>query len=260
MQDTLGDRIKSKYEDVFRNSIPQRTFAVIRIDGKAFHTFTKTLEKPHSAELSEAMDHAAQVLCKEMMGCKLAYGQSDEYSFLLTDFEKEESEMWFNGNIQKIVSVSSSIFTAAFNDHWEKVRPMSFKPRLAMFDARVFVIPSRNDVFQYFLWRQKDASRNSLTMLASCHFSHKQLHGQDRDAKHELLQSVGVKWTDWPTSFRHGRVVRRVSQQRTVSYVHKKTKEKISKDVEESVWQVDREIPVFTRTSDYLDSVVPHLR
>src|ERR1035441_7530380 len=102
MIDKLGNRLKTKYENVFRAMLPQRTYAILRIDGKAFHTFTRRLEKPYSERLANALDAAALSLCSEMMGCQFAYGQSDEYSFLLTDFDKDDSEMWFNGNIQKI--------------------------------------------------------------------------------------------------------------------------------------------------------------
>ena len=87
---------------------------MIRIDGRGFHKFTEGLERPYCRALADALDEAALLLCQEMIGCRFAYGQSDEYSFLLTDYEKEDAPLWFDGNMQKIVSVSASIFTAAF--------------------------------------------------------------------------------------------------------------------------------------------------
>lgn len=255
MKDTLGDKIKSKFEDPFRFSIPQRTYGIVRIDGKAFHTFTRGLEKPYCPQLSAAMDAGALALTKEMMGCKLAYGQSDEYSFLFTDLEKEESEMWFAGNIQKIASVSASIFTAAFNYMWSHIAPC--RPiKLAVFDARVFVIPSRQDVAEYFHWRQVDATRNSLNMLASCHFSHKELQSKDQAAKHEMLHTVGINWNNYPTPFKRGRVIRREASTRKVEFVHKKTKLPMHIDVEEMAWKVDEKIPVFGRDKSYLEGLI----
>ena len=261
MEDTLGNRIKSKFEDPFRFNLPQRTYGIVRIDGKAFHTFTRGLERPYCVELSTAMDLAALALAKEMMGCKLAYGQSDEYSFLFTDFEKEETEMWFGGNVQKIASVSASIFTAYFNAAWHDI--INYTPlqkthnQLAVFDARVFVIPLRVDVLDYFHWRQLDATRNSLNMLASCHFSHKQLQSKKSEDKHEMLHSIDINWNDMPVPFKRGRVIRREPNKRTVSYVHKKTKETITQEVEEMAWVTDCKIPVFAREKAYLEGLIP---
>jgi len=263
MNDPKGDRIKSKFEDVFRFSLPQRTYGIVRIDGKAFHTFTRGLERPECKELADAMNTAALALAKEMMGCKLAYGQSDEYSFMFTDLDKEESEMWFSGNVQKIATVSASIFTAHFNARWRDVAGSAQKGRFgppiivpAMFDARVFVIPNRADVIEYFNWRQQDATRNSLNMLASCHFSHKDLQGKKTEDKHEMLHTKGINWNNMSIPFKRGRVVRREPNKRVVSYVHKKTKQELSKEIEEMAWIVDQKIPVFGRDKSYLEGLV----
>ena len=259
MIDVLGNRLKTKFEDPFRVMLPQRTYTIVRIDGKAFHTFTKKLPKPYCKSLSDALNKAAKTLCKEMMGCRLAYGQSDEYSFLLTDFEKDETEMWFSGNIQKITSVASSIFTAAFNQVWIPPTIYSLPPanQLAFFDARVFIIPDRNDVVKYFIWRQNDASRNSLNMLASCHFSHKELMGKGSKDKHEMLHTKSVNWSKEPTEFKRGRVIHKFEREKEVSYTHKKTKQTHIQKVTESAWEVDYEIPVFNRTPEYLDNLIP---
>ena len=107
--------MKQDYEDAFRLVLPRRSYVVVRIDGRGFHTFARDLERPYSRRLADALDQAAMLLCQEMIGCRFAYGQSDEYSFLLTDFEKENAPLWFDGNVQKIVSVSASLFTGRFN-------------------------------------------------------------------------------------------------------------------------------------------------
>jgi tRNA(His) guanylyltransferase len=250
MNDTFGNRMK-RYEVVTRTTLLPRTYTIIRVDGKSFHTFTHGLQKPYCQGLSAAMDAAAMSLCGAAMGCRLAYGQSDEYSFLLTDFDRHESEPWFGGGVQKIVSVAASIFTAEFN------RAFSSKRGPAYFDARAFTIPNADEVENYFIWRQQDAERNSLNMLASCHFSHKMLHDKGGSERHDLLHSVGVNWNDQPTAFKRGRVIRKQQRHRTVQWTHKKTGQEHSQEIEESYWAVDSEIPVFTRDRSFLGGLIP---
>ncbi|MES1257437.1 MAG: tRNA(His) guanylyltransferase Thg1 family protein, partial [Acidobacteriota bacterium] len=191
--------------------------------------FTADLERPYSQRLADALDQAARRLCQEMIGCRFAYGQSDEYSFLLTDFEREDSALWFDGNVQKMVSVSASLFTAAFARAFEA-------EKLAAFDSRVMVISRREEVAAYFLWRQLDASANSLNMLASAHFSHQELLEKSTAEKHDLLHAKGINWAKQPADFKRGRVVRRGA---------------------EGGWLVDPAIPVFNRAPAYLDALIP---
>ena len=157
MKDDLGRRMKQDYEDALRLYLPRRSYVVIRIDGRGFHKFTAGLPRPYCRELANALDEAALCLCQEAIGCRFAYGQSDEYSFLLTDFEREDASLWFDGNVQKIVSVSASLFTGAFNRAFDS-------KKIAVFDSRVMVISQRAEVSRYFLWRQLDASANSLNI------------------------------------------------------------------------------------------------
>jgi tRNA(His) guanylyltransferase len=228
MKDDLGRQMKERYEDALRLTVPARTHCVIRIDGRAFHTFTKELARPWSQPLSTALDAAAMHLCSEMMGCRFAYGQSDEYSFLLTDYDRPQTRPWFEGNVQKMVSVAASLFTAAFARAWSG-------DAMAAFDARLLVIPQREEVQRYFLWRQLDAEANSLNMLASAHYNHKQLLGKSTQEKHDLLHAKGINWARQPTAFKRGRIVRPA----------------------EKGWLVDEDIPVFTRRREYLEELIP---
>ena len=230
MKDELGKRMKQDYEDALRLVLPRRSYVVIRIDGRGFHTFTKGLERPYSRRLADALDHAAIGLCHEMIGCRFAYGQSDEYSFLLTDFEKDNAPLWFDGNVQKIVSVSASLFTAYFNRAFPG-------DKIAAFDSRVMVISQRAEVEKYFLWRQLDASANSLNMLASAHYPHAELVGKSNSEKHEMLFAKGVNWAKQTPDFKRGRVVRRSADGKG--------------------WEVDLTIPVFNRDVAYLGGLVP---
>lgn len=206
MKDALGDRMKRQYEDRTRVLLPRRTYTIIRVDGKAFHTFTHHCDKPYDVKLVAAMNEAALALCAGAQGARLAYVQSDEISVLLTDFDKPKTEAWFDGNLQKIVSVSASIATAAFNA-WNSDWDVTSK---AHFDARAFTIPDPVEVENYFIWRQQDAVRNSIQSTAQSLFSHQRLQGLNSNQLQELMfAETGLNWNDLPTEQKRGRVVRR---------------------------------------------------
>lgn len=192
MKDNLGDRIKD-YENITRYSLPRRTYTILRLDGKAFHTYTKGLKKPFDSELSKDITSSVSLLLKEMGGAKFAYCQSDEISILMTDVENISSQVWFNGNIQKIASVSSSILTAQFNARRVIRQVVQYsseteKIKLANFDCRVFSIPDRIEVMNYFRWRNQDCRRNSISMVAYSLFSHKSLQGKSSKDKMSMIE------------------------------------------------------------------------
>lgn len=209
MADTLGDRIKA-YEDVSRNYLTRKVPVIVRIDGRAFHTFTRGLEKPFCKSLTDTLKYAALNTAKEISGCEAVYLQSDEISFLLTDYKELETQPWFDYNLSKILSISASLFTYYFNNEWKKIHEDKFKdvkwestlnkynvpkePKMATFDSRAFNVP-KEDVLNVFLWRMKDWERNSLTMYASSFFSHKQLMGKNKENKHEMLHGIDKNWT-----------------------------------------------------------------
>lgn len=203
-RDPMGDRMKGDYEGRAQTHLPRRTHTIIRIDGKAFHTYTRGLDKPYDKRLMDDMALTAQFLCHEIQGARVAFVQSDEISILLTDFANRQTEAWFDGNVQKIVSISASLATAKFN----AVRPDHPISRLAFFDSRVFTIPEEIEVVNYFLWRQRDATRNSISMLAQAHFSAKRLHGLSTGQMQELLWSEkGINWNDEDPRFKRGTIV-----------------------------------------------------
>lgn len=227
--------MKHQYEDRTRYCLPRRTYTIIRIDGKAFHTYTKGFDKPFDFRLMEWMDYAAKRLCAQVSGCRLAYGQSDEYSFLLTDFATPHTEAWFDGNIQKIVSVSASIFTQAFNEKSSNAGP-------ATFDARVFTIPDKTEVENYFIWRQQDATRNAIQSVGQAHFSPKQLHSKNVSQIQEMLfQEKKINFNDFPTNAKRGRVIKKVP----------------NSDGLGSYWEIDTEIPIFTADREYIKQLIP---
>jgi tRNA(His) 5'-end guanylyltransferase len=204
VKDSLGDRMKANYEDRFRFELPRRMPCIIRLDGKAFHTFTRAFDRPFDEKLLDAMNYAAENLAAQVQGFKMAYLQSDECSILLTDYDQIETEAWFNYNKSKMETIAASVFTAFFNLRIQELLPDMLGGELAFFDARAFSIP-REDVANYFLWRAKDWERNSLSMYCRSFFSAKQLHGKNRQAQHDMLHAEGKNWaTDLPARWRNG--------------------------------------------------------
>jgi len=207
MKDSLGNRMKENYEDRFRFELPRRMPCIIRLDGKAFHTYTKSFNRPFDQRLADSMNYAAQQLAAEIQGFKLAFLQSDECSILVTDYDRIETEAWFNYNKAKMETISASIFTAHFNQKIKELTPNKIGMigyELAFFDARSFSMP-REDVANYFLWRAKDWERNSLSMYCRSFFSAKQLHGKNRQDQHDMLRTRDKNWaTDLEPMWRNG--------------------------------------------------------
>jgi tRNA(His) guanylyltransferase len=226
MFDSLGDRMKL-FENAFRVSLPPRMPVILRVDGKAFHSYTRGLERPFSDPFVAAMNLVATDLCEEIQGSCLAYVQSDEISVLVHTYKTFETQAWFALNLQKMVSVAAATAAATMTD-----RSVSLfgNTKQARFDARAFVLPE-NEVANYFLWRQNDASRNSIQMLARSLASHKECDGLGQAELQELCFQHGTNWNDLPTQYRRGRcAVRQVIQR---------------DGVERHAWVVDNEIPIW---------------
>jgi len=264
-KDSLGDRIKDHYEGRTRFLLPRRTYTIIRVDGKAFHTYTRGCDRPYDVPLMEDMDRTAVALCQQIAGAQLAFVQSDEISILLTDFASSGTEAWFDGSLQKLVSLSASIATAHFNsfraeraDPFEEASPPQ---ALAYFDSRAFTIPDPVEVENYFVWRQQDATRNSISMTAQAHFPHDLLQGKTSDEMQELLwQGKGLNWNDMPGGFKRGRciVIEPVVQDK--EYMDHRTGEtRTAQGVERHTW-VPVTPPVFTQDRSWLQSHIPHQR
>ena len=235
----LPDRMKG-YEAVSDGALMRRSPVVVRVDGKAFHSLTRGMERPFDDGFSSCMDAVAVALCEGAQGAKVAYAQSDEVSVLLTDYDTLQTDGWFGYRIQKIASVSASIATAAFNSAY---RGRFDNGRVGLFDARVFVLP-RDEVTNYFVWRQRDAVRNSIQSTGQAHFSHKDLHRKSTNEVQEMLFSErGINWNLTPTYFKRGRCCVREA------FDHEGT--------ERHRWVIDREIPEFSKDREYIEGLLP---
>lgn len=202
MKDDLGDRMKANYEDRARHYLIRRTPVIVRVDGRAFHTFTRGCQRPFDPDIINIMVAAAQAVFNDAQGCKLAYIQSDEASFVLTDYDNLETQGWFDYNKSKIESIAASIMTAVFNTHWQ-CSNLQKGNGVALFDARAFNIPEA-EVANYFLWRAGDWHRNSISMLARAHFSHAELEGKNLMDMHEMLYAIGINWANRTPVERNG--------------------------------------------------------
>lgn len=226
-----SDRMKY-HEDLYRHTVAPRQYTILRVDGRAFHTLTRHMEKPFDPYFMQAMDCAAVALCKEVQGCQFAYVQSDEASLLLTDFGSMQ-EPWFGGVVQKMCSISAVVASNAFN-----VRvPSIAARRLAQFDSRVFTVPSREEAISYFLWRQADCHRNAASMVAEAYFSSKQLLGKPVGERLAMLAGKGIEFDDYPLDARRGRVVVKIAEESPVTYTRKDTGEQHAEVVTRHRWE-----------------------
>lgn len=259
IRDELGTRMKEFYENIPKTKLMRRTPVAIRIDGKAFHTFTKGFDKPFDGILIESMQKTMKYLCENIQGCVLGYTQSDEITLILIDYQKLTSCAWFDYEIQKICSVSSSMATMAFNFYFQDIISKYFNSndytrlpywksksmtdsyfdigffKLAMFDSRCFNIP-KEEVANLIYWRQLDATRNSIQMVGQSQFSHKELQGKSCNQIQDMLMiQKNINWNDLPTTQKRGSCC-------------------IKKD---NSWIIDTEIPIFKNEGrNYIEKLI----
>lgn len=256
---TLSDRMKDYYENAYRFSLTRRMPVIIRLDSRAGHTFTKSLNKPFDNVFTMAMQDTMKYLCENIQGCVIGYTQSDEITLCLVDYNTLETDAWFSYNLNKIVSLSASMATFAFNRYFardakrvltkmslsagvNKFEVDTYSGVLArctekglMFDSRAFNIP-KEEVCNCFLWRQLDATRNSIQAVGQAYFSCSELHGKNTDEVQDMLMTQkGINWNDFATELRRGSCCIK----------------------NESGWVIDNEIPCFTGEGrDYIDRLV----
>ena len=289
MRDDLGTRMKTFYEEIPKTKLMRRCPVAIRIDGKAFHTFTRGFQKPFDKVLIETMQKTMKYLCENIQGCVLGYTQSDEITLILVDYKKLNSSAWFDYEIQKMCSIVASMATIAFNrifkENIEKENDLfsdewlnngEFNPNYknkelidlwkihkialekgAMFDARCFNIP-KEEVTNLIYWRQLDASRNSIQMVGQANFSHKELQNKScNQIQDMLMEQKGINWNDLPTYQKRGscciknRYIISISSDGTAICNINDPKKS------ENVWIIDKDIPIFKGEGrEYIDKLI----
>lgn len=265
-----------EYEDVRKDYLTKRVPVMIRIDGKAFHTFTRGLAKPFDNILIEAMQQTMKYLCENISGCVLGYTQSDEITLLLIDYKSLAQGAWFGYVKRKVETISASMATMAFNKFYtdivkERVRKelkgcetetdkkkvtdyytkYARKCGKAMFDSRAWNMPEF-EVINGFIWRQNDCVRNSIQSVAQANFSAKQLeHKNQKELMDMLMLKKGVNWNDYPIYLKRGTCCVKVPQTYNEGTPDEFTRSK---------WVIDKEIPTFTKDRDYIEKRFKNIR
>lgn len=278
VHDDLGCRMKTFYEQIPKTKLMRRCPVAIRIDGKAFHTFTRGFQKPFDEVLIKSMQETMKYLCENIQGCVLGYTQSDEITLILVDYKKLTSSAWFDYKVQKICSVAASMATMAFNKAFVKeVKKYSFELSMgihtdeerrlldiyhkaidkgAMFDARCFNIP-KEEVTNLCYWRQLDASRNSIQMVGQANFSHKELQNKScNDIQDMLMSQKGINWNDLPTYQKRGSCCVRnkiiIESDGVMATAQLRDTSR-----SENEWIIDTDIPIFKGEGrEYIDRLV----
>ena len=269
VNDELGTRMKEFYEGVPKTRLVRRMPVAIRLDGKAFHTFTRGFEKPFDEVLGKSMRETMKYLCENIQGCVLGYTQSDEITLILVDYQNLNSCAWFDYEVQKMCSISASMATMAFNKFFTKnvnyfemthehddtineycTTLVNAAEKGAMFDARCFNIP-KEEVCNLIYWRQLDATRNSIQMVGQANFSHKELQKKSCNMIQEMLfAEKGINWNDYPTYLKRG------------SCCIKTTIQNPNVDIKDgvypkSIWMIDLDIPIFKGDGrQYIDKLI----
>ena len=269
VKDELGTRMKEFYESVPKTRLVRRMPVAIRLDGKAFHTFTRGFEKPFDEVLGKSMRETMKYLCENIQGCVLGYTQSDEITLILVDYQNLNSCAWFDYEVQKMCSIAASMATMAFNKFFTKnvnyfemtheyddtineycTTLVNAAEKGAMFDARVFNIP-KEEVCNLIYWRQLDATRNSIQMVGQANFSHKELQNKSCNMIQEMLfAEKGINWNDYPTYLKRG------------SCCIKTTIQNPNIDIKDgaypkSIWMIDLDIPIFKGDDrQYIDKLI----
>lgn len=273
---SLGDRMKNNYENVNRFYLTRRIPVIIRMDMKAGHTFTRGMKKPFDDIFVKTMQETMKYLCENIQGCVLGYTQSDEISLVLTDYAELTTDAWFGNNLQKMCSVSASMATLAFNkafndnivryidSHFDTdcdvTRDLAEYTKIlinarnkgAMFDSRVFTIP-KEEVCNYILWRQQDATRNSIQSVGQANFSDKELHKKStKDIQDMLMTQNGINWNDYATTLKRGSCCIKVND----SLTEYDEAGNICNRIQRSKWVIDNEIPIFTQDRNYVEKLI----
>lgn len=266
----MGKRFKGREREGDKKLVPSLP-VIIRVDGRAFHTFTHGLKKPFDGILVEAMQETMRYLCKNVGGCVMGYTQSDEISLLVQSYKRKETQPWFDYRVSKLCSVVASMATFAFNKTFgnlvleyydscaERETTTEEEEYLATllkrletgvtFAAAAFNLPF-DEVTNYFYWREIDAVMNSVESVGYAYFSAKELHKVDQDGIKEKLLTKGIDYdAKYPTYLKRGSCCLKTKCLGTTP--------RDSKPVMRTKWVIDISIPMFVGDDrEYIDSKI----
>lgn len=279
MRTNSTNSLMRRYEVVSESRLIPSLPVIIRVDGQAFHTLTRDFAKPFDWMLIRAMQMTMMSLCERIPGTKFGYVQSDEISLVLGCDGQQEP--WFDYRVEKLCSISASIATISFERAMRRLIEQEFEnpdddareridipcrvrsattytdaiERGATFDARAFNI-SPADIVPYVIWRQTDASRNSLSMLAHALFPDKALVGKKAAQVHDMLHGIGVNWNDLPVTTKRGSACLR----RKTEVTGYNPVEDRHVRVLRNRWVLDENMPIVSRCPEYVSEAIAPLR
>ncbi|MBO5388427.1 MAG: tRNA(His) guanylyltransferase Thg1 family protein [Lachnospiraceae bacterium] len=259
----LDARMK-RYEEVSKNYLTRRIPVILRLDGRCFHKFTEGMIRPFDDKiLLQAMRNSMLRMCEEIPGCVMGYHQSDEVTLVLVDYQSNDTYAWFEYNVQKLTSNAASMMTGFFMEEFNDIvsnineqavldlshgRTVDYYPEnfgeaylnkvfKARFDCKAFNIP-KDEVVNNLIWRQQDATRNSLSQLAHSEFSYDELHKKkNSEIQDMLVLQRGINWNNLPTRLKRG----------TTCIKEPDSRGKLR-------WKLDYEPPIFTKDREYINS------
>ena len=243
MISALGDRMK-EYEKAYNIVLPKRLPIIVRVDGKAFHTLLCGNTETFSNSIKACIDNVASDLMNEIQGAVFGFAQSDEISILVVNYSSLEYSPWFGNELQKLCSISASVATKAFNYAKNNGNHVGIHSD-ALFDARTFILP-KEEVCNYFIWRQQDWTRNSVQMLARSLYSQNQLNDKNNEELQEMIFQKGKNWNDLETWKKRGRCF----------YTEKYN---VQGPVDDETWsriKTDDNPPIFTQDRNYVEKHV----
>lgn len=283
LKDNLGTRMKEFYETIPKTRLMRRCPVAIRIDGRAFHTFTRGFDKPFDEVLVKSMQSTMKYLCENIQGCVFGYTQSDEITLILLDYQTLDTDAWFDYEVQKMCSIAASMATMAFNNYFtievnnfantNGIAPIGYfnnendplvkrfatycaaRDKGAMFDARVFNIP-KEEVTNLVYWRQLDAARNSVQMVGQANFPHKELQGKScNDIQDMLMTQKGINWNDFPTYLKRGSAC--IKKEKVVNVDYAPSNGVIATVTTRPGWEIDLDMPMLKGDDrKYLDNLI----
>ena len=267
VKDSLGDRMKN-YENVTRQYLIPKQPVIVRIDGRHFHSYVKQpwVKAPFDRNIILAFQSAAVKVCEEISNVQFAFHQSDEVSFFLKDYKSIEDQMIFKGNIQKIASIFASKFSNHFNSIISRLVREEYNNEFSVsfgeFDARVWNIP-KEEVINYFVWRQRDWEKNSVTAYAIKLFSHEEVNLLHTNEKKEKIKTIGKDWDKLETFLKRGSAFKKVIIEQKIKELpeaaikqHVKMNLMPEDTVERKKWVVDANPPRFEELKDYIETLV----
>lgn len=257
--DKLGDRMKMYESQTTSLKLIPLLPVVVRLDGNSFSKFTKGLKRPYDERLSKLMIETTRFLVKEF-NPNIGYTQSDEITLVFYNSDPK-TQMIFGGRVFKIetkLATSASVF---FNKCLKEYLPEK-SDKSPTFDCRVFNVPTKEEAANALLWRELDATKNSITMAASELYSHNFLNKKNSSDKQELLFEKGVNWNDYPTFFKRGSYIqrKRVYREFTPEELKKlpsKHKARVNPDLKIERWEIrDIDLPPLTKIENKVDVIL----